>query len=258
VAPDARLSIPGTPPPKPSDIAGPGAQAPLSRICFPNGGPLMSSYALRNDKEQKLLKPLPLRRQSQKVKKTATSKSATLRTGGYRTRPPPAPPAIIVRRILRWQFPLSPIDPEISWIARCSVGYIQGFCDLLAPLLDRARGRGLTLACFEKLMLRMVANFNRRSRTARETDNVGRCAGSGRCRSGGCRASGSERTRQLPEAAARFATMTSSWCGRRFGRQAAPGVQPLQHLCCRRFAAGVPGSFIMENDMNLADVTMFI
>ncbi|PAA79437.1 hypothetical protein BOX15_Mlig019554g2, partial [Macrostomum lignano] len=53
-----------------------------------------------------------------------------------------------------------------------SVGYIQGFCDLLAPLLVALEEEGLTLACFSLLMKQMVANFPGAAENCASTESL--------------------------------------------------------------------------------------
>lgn len=47
-----------------------------------------------------------------------------------------------------------------TWIwQHMETGYVQGMCDLLAPLLVVLDDEALTYACFSQLMLTMLANF---------------------------------------------------------------------------------------------------
>ena len=48
----------------------------------------------------------------------------------------------------------------ITWVWKnIEIGYVQGMCDLLAPLLVILDNEALTHACFTKLMQRMIQNF---------------------------------------------------------------------------------------------------
>nr|AFJ24758.1 small G protein signaling modulator-1 [Schmidtea mediterranea] len=48
----------------------------------------------------------------------------------------------------------------ITWVwENIEIGYVQGMCDILAPLLVILDNEALTHACFTKLMKRMIHNF---------------------------------------------------------------------------------------------------
>uniref|UniRef100_A0A1I8JCW5 Rab-GAP TBC domain-containing protein n=1 Tax=Macrostomum lignano TaxID=282301 RepID=A0A1I8JCW5_9PLAT len=182
------------------------------------------------------------------------------------------------------------------------VGYIQGFCDLLAPLLIVLEDEGLTLACFEKLMLRMVANFPTDEVELRETTMSAaapeaaavEAEAAGRVEANGPDSSRKRQHRslmnqQLANLSAALQVMDPQLHEHivRKGEQEQTGIGPQQqqqqqticyndvflvwetiwaaaHLESSHFSIFVAvallqeyRSFIMENDMNLADVTMF-
>ena len=65
-----------------------------------------------------------------------------------------------------------------TWIwQHMETGYVQGMCDLLAPLLVVLHDEALTYACFSQLMLTMLANFPLASGTA--LASAGKAAASG-------------------------------------------------------------------------------